>query len=55
MQHLNIFRNSLNNVLILTIDELYKRIVDLISVLIETPSQTQSNVDFDENNEKLPI
>ena len=49
------FRNSLNNVLILTFDELYQRIVDLIAVLSETPSQTQSNVDFDENNEKLPI
>ena len=49
------FRNSLNNVLILTFDELYQRIVDLIAVLSETPSQTQSNVDFDENIEELPF
>lgn len=49
------FRNSLNNVLILTFDELYQRIVDLIAVLSEMPSQTQSNVDFDENIEELPF
>lgn len=49
------FRNSLSNVLILTFDELYQRIVDLIAVLSETPSQNQNNVDFDENIEELPF
>ena len=36
------FRNSLSNVLILTFDELYQRIVDLIELLSETPAQDKN-------------
>ncbi|MBE6899895.1 MAG: DUF4263 domain-containing protein [Ruminococcaceae bacterium] len=36
------FRNSLNNVIILTFDELYQRIADLIAVLSETPVQNEN-------------
>ena len=32
------FRNSLSNVLVLTFDELYQRIIDLISILAEDNS-----------------
>lgn len=47
------FRNSLNNLLILTFDELYRRIMDLISVLSETSSQTQNTYEQDLDDEDL--
>lgn len=39
------FRNSLSNILILTFDELYQRIVDLISVLSEDDAQSEAETE----------
>ena len=48
------FRNSLNNVQILTFDELYQRVVDLIAVLSE--DSTISHIDqYEDENEELPF
>lgn len=48
------FRNSLNNVQILTFDELYQRVVDLIAVL--SKDSAISHIDQDEDkNEELPF
>lgn len=49
------FRNSLGNVLILTFDELYQRIVDLISVLSESPAQEQNSIEQNDNADELPF
>ena len=49
------FRNSLSNVLILTFDELYQRIVDLIAVLSESPNQQPRNFEPETGNEDLPF
>ena len=42
-----IFRNSLNNVLILTFDELYQRIVDLISILSAEDTQMPAGLSYE--------
>lgn len=47
------FRNSLSNVLILTFDELHQRIVDLVAVLSESPSQSECALD--EGTEDWPF
>ena len=48
------FRNSLNNVQILTFDELYQRVVDLIAVLSE--DSTISHIDqYEDESEDLPF
>lgn len=49
------FRNSLSNVLILTFDELYQRIVDLISVLSESPDQGTSALESEYGAEEWPF
>lgn len=49
------FRNSLSNLLILTFDELHQRIVDLISVLSESPLQEQNNFEADNCTEDWPF
>ena len=49
------FRNSLGNVLILTFDELYQRIVDLISVLSESPAQEHNSIEQYVNADELPF
>lgn len=49
------FRNSLSNVLILTFDELYQRIVDLIAVLSESPNQQPGIFKPETGNEDLPF
>ena len=49
------FRNSLSNVLILTFDELYQRIVDLIAVLSESPNQQPGIFEPETGNEDLPF
>lgn len=49
------FRNSLSNVLILTFDELYQRIVDLISVLSESPDQGTSALESEHDTEEWPF
>ena len=49
------FRNSLSNVLILTFDELYQRIVDLISVLSESPDQGTSALESEYDTEEWPF
>ena len=49
------FRNSLGNVLILTFDELYQRIVDLMSVLSESPAQEQNSIEQNDNADELPF
>lgn len=49
------FRNSLSNLLILTFDELYQRIVDLISVLSESSGQEQDAVEPKDNTEEWPF
>ena len=49
------FRNSLSNVLILTFDELYQRIVDLISVMSGSSSQVQSCSEAIGDVEELPF
>ena len=49
------FRNSLSNVLILTFDELYQRIVDLIAVLSESPNQQPRIFEPETGNEDLPF
>lgn len=38
-------RNSLSNLLVLTFDEFYQRIMDLISVLSESPAQEQKSME----------
>lgn len=43
------FRNSLSNLMILTFDELYQRIVDLIAVLSELPPQEQNTIETDDS------
>lgn len=48
------FRNSLNNVMILTFDELHHRIVDLISILSDSSIQDQT-VPFEEEYDDLPF
>ena len=48
------FRNSLNNVQILTFDELYQRVVDLMAVLSE--DSTISHIDqYEDESEDLPF
>lgn len=49
------FRNSLSNVLILTFDELYRRIVDLIAILSETSSPSQGIPELKDDIEELPF
>lgn len=49
------FRSSSNNVLILTFDELYQRIVDLISVLSEAPTQNDYTTDDHTNFDEIPF
>ena len=55
------FRNSLNNVQILTFDELYQRIADLIKILSETPSEPEEiseqeeSFELDEDLDELPF
>lgn len=49
------FRNSLSNLLILTFDELYQRIVDLISVLSESSGQERDAVEPKDNTEEWPF
>ena len=51
------FRNSLNNVLVLTFDELYQRIIDLISILAEDNSSRQGETEHmaQEYFEELPF
>lgn len=49
------FRNSLSNLLILTFDELYQRIMDLIAVLSESPTQDQDTIKQDDNIEEWPF
>ncbi len=39
------FRNSLSNISILTFDELYQRIMDLIAVLSNTPGVEKDSVE----------
>lgn len=49
------FRNSLSNLLILTFDELYQRIVDLISVLSESSDQHPSIFESETEIEEWPF
>lgn len=49
------FRNSLNNVQILTFDELHQRIVNLISILSEDSIESQTNQELEEDCEDLPF
>lgn len=55
------FRNNLNNVQILTFDELYQRIADLIKILSETPpepeqlSEQEEIFEFDGDLDELPF
>ena len=38
-----------------TFDELYQRIVDLISVLSESPAQEQNSIEQNDNADELPF
>ena len=49
------FRNNLSNLLILTFDELYQRIVDLIAVLSESPNQHSGILEPENETEDLPF
>ncbi|WP_400208561.1 Shedu immune nuclease family protein [Candidatus Methanomassiliicoccus intestinalis] len=49
------FRNSLSNLLILTFDELYQRIVDLISALSESPIQDRSIIEANNSTEDMAL
>lgn len=49
------FRNSLNNLLVLTFDELYQRIEDLIMVLSDTNTGKHNNTELDDSIEDLPF
>lgn len=49
------FRNSLSNILIVTFDKLYQRVIDLISILSETSSPAQGAPKLEDDIEKLPF
>ena len=49
------FRNSLSGVQILTFDELYQRVIDLIDILSETPSATQHALESETEGDKFPF
>lgn len=51
------FRNSLNNILVLTFDELYQHIIDLITILAEDNSSQQVETEYmvQEYSEELPF
>ena len=52
------FRNSLNNVLILTFDELYQRIIDLIAILSKDDTTVKTSIGYtvqEESIDELPF
>lgn len=49
------FRNSLSGVQILTFDELYQRVIDLIAILSETPSPTQHTPKLEDEGDEFPF
>lgn len=49
------FRNSLGGVQILTFDELYQRVIDLIAILSETPSPTQHTPELEDEGDEFPF
>lgn len=49
------FRNSLSGVQILTFDELYQRVIDLIAILSETPSPTQHTHELEDEGDEFPF
>ena len=49
------FRNSLSGVQILTFDELYQRVIDLIAILSETPSPTQHTPELEDEGKEFPF
>ena len=49
------FRNSLSGVQILTFDELYQRVIDLIAILSETPSPTQHTPELEDVGKEFPF
>ena len=49
------FRNSLSGVQILTFDELYQRVIDLIAILSETPSPTQHTPKLEDEGKEFPF
>ena len=49
------FRNSLSGVQILTFDELYQRVIDLIAILSETPSPTQHTPELEDEGNEFPF
>lgn len=49
------FRNSLSGVQILTFDELYQRVIDLIAILSETPSPTQHTLELEDEGNEFPF
>ncbi len=49
------FRNSLSNLLILTFDELYQRIVDLIALLSESPAQDNNTAEPTDSTDDWPF
>lgn len=48
------FRNSLNNILVITFDELYQRIIDLITILSENAEQ-EREPSSQNGNEEYPF
>lgn len=48
------FRNSLNNILVITFDELYQRILDLITILSENAEQ-EREPSSQNGNEEYPF
>ena len=48
------FRNSLNNILVITFDELYQRIIDLITILSENTEQ-EIEPSSQNGNEEYPF
>lgn len=49
------FRNSLSNILIVTFDELYQRVIDLISILSESSSPAQGAPKLEDDIEERPF
>ena len=47
--------DSLSGVQILTFDELYQRVIDLIAILSETPSPTQHTPKLEDEGDEFPF
>ena len=49
------WQNEISGVQILTFDELYQRVIDLIAILSETPSPTQHTPELEDEGDEFPF